>query len=90
MNNRVSTDIKPDNLYIEVPTEAEADLTRVLLMKQLEAVEYMLQEILEESNGGSHRGEDIVDLADTRQALIKVINFNSTPDEFISENWKTK
>ena len=78
-----------DSLYIEIPTEAEAEMTRILLLKQLETVEYMLQQILEESNGGAHRGEDLVDLAESRDALIKVINFNSTGEEQISANWKT-
>lgn len=76
-----------DSIYIEIPVEMEADIAVQILTKQLETVEWCMQQSLEEANGEPHRGQDMTEWVRTRDALVRVINDNSLHEDKISNDW---
>ena len=76
-----------NNLYFQIPDEMEADLTRLLLMKQLEDIEAGMEHLLSKQDAAPHEGQDMVEFARVREALIKVINFNSLHEDQLSLDW---
>mgnify|MGYP000326558004 CR=1 FL=1 len=74
-------------ILLEVPEESQDDMVKQLLMHQLETIEGHIQRILDSESLMTCQGEDMISLARTREAIIEVINYNSTFDEQISNDW---